>query len=247
MNTFKTTPIAALIALLALAGCDRREDAAVTTPSPGSTASAPGMSGDSGSMAPGGTATTTPPPAGASGMDTTTPPATTTPGASAPPAGSTSMAPTGGGPLSKAEQTFVIQAAGGGLYEVEVSRLAADKATDPAVKAFASMLVEEHSAANAELKALAESRNVELPDEVPDDKQARIDKLEKASGAEFDREYVQKVGIEDHKKDIQMFEKASQDASDPQLKAWIDKTLPHLREHLAAAQKLPGAKVAGAS
>lgn len=239
MNALKTTPLAALVAVLALAGCDQREDA-VVTPAPGvagGTASAPGMTGESGSMSPGGTAT---PPADAS-------PSPASPGASVPPAGSTSMAPTGGGDLTPAEETFVVKAASGGLYEVEVSKLAADKATAEPVKKFASMLVDHHSAANAELKALAESRQVKLPDEVPDDKQAKIDKLEKASGDEFDKQYVQTVGIEDHKTDIALFEKASKDAKDPELKAWIDKTLPTLREHLAAAQKLPAAKVASKS
>jgi putative membrane protein len=38
-----------------------------------------------------------------------------------------------------------------------------------------------------------------------------------------------------------MFEKGSGSVKDAQLKAWIDKTLPHLREHLAIAQKLPQA------
>lgn len=240
MNAFKTTPLAALVALLALAGCDQREDA-VVAPAPGAaggTASAPGMTGDSGSPSPGGT-TATPP------ADASPPPAK--PGASVPPAGSTSMAPTGGGALTPAEETFVVKAASGGLYEVEVSQMAADKATAEPVKKFASMLVDHHSAANAELKALAESRKVKLPDEVPGDKQAKIDKLQKASDAEFDKQYVQTVGIEDHKTDIALFEKAGKDAKDPELKAWIDKTLPTLREHLAAAQKLPGAKVASKS
>lgn len=242
MNAFKTTPLAALLALVLVAGCGQADDE-VVTPAPdaaGGTASPPPMTGDPGSTTPPGGTTTTPPPA-----DTSPTPAT--PGASVPPAGSTSMAPTDGGALSKAEETFVIQAASAGLYEVKVSQLAADKATAEPVKDFASMLVDHHSAANAELKALAESRKVELPDEVPNDKQAKIDDLGKASGADFDQEYVQTVGIEAHKKDIALFEKASRDAADPQLKAWIDKTLPTLREHLSAAQKLPAAKVAGTS
>ncbi|MBA3589707.1 hypothetical protein [Methylibium sp.] len=82
MNASRTTTsLAVLVAAFALAGCDQRDDA-IVTPSPGSTASAPGMTGETGSMAPGGTAIITPPPmGGASGMDTTTPPAMA-PGAS---------------------------------------------------------------------------------------------------------------------------------------------------------------------
>ena len=118
---------------------------------------------------------------------------------------------------------------------------AADKATDPAVKSFATMLVDQHSAANAELKALAAMRDVKLPDAVPADKKQLIDKLAKKTGATFDQAFVKQVGLKDHEEDIKLFESASQDTKDQQLKAWIDKTLPTLKSHLAAAQKLPGA------
>lgn len=47
---------------------------------------------------------------------------------------------------------------------------------------------------------------------------------------------MREVGITDHAKNITKFEKAGKDVK---LKAWIAKTLPHLREHLVAARKLP--------
>jgi len=145
------------------------------------------------------------------------------------------------GPLNTADKTFVVKAAGGGLYEVEVAKLAADKANDPAVKSFATMLVDQHSAANAELKALAAIRDVKLPDAVPAEKKRTIADLAKKSGASFDQAFVKQVGLKDHEEDIKLFESASQDTKDAQLKAWIDKTLPTLKSHLSAAQKLPGA------
>ena len=52
---------------------------------------------------------------------------------------------------------------------------------------------------------------------------------------------MREVGIKAHEKDIKLFEKASKDVKDAELKAFVDKTLPQLREHLAAAQKLPQA------
>ena len=145
------------------------------------------------------------------------------------------------GPLNTADKTFVAKVAGGGLYEVEVAKLAVDKASDPAVKSFATMLVDQHSAANAELKALAALRDVKLPDAVPADKKQVIAGLAKKSGASFDQAFVKQVGLKDHEENIKLFESASQDTKDAQLKAWVDKTLPALRSHLGAAQKLPGA------
>ena len=65
-----------------------------------------------------------------------------------------------------------------------------------------------------------------------------IDALGKLSGAQFDREFIHTVGLTDHQEDIKNFENASRSAQDPALKAWIDKTLPTLREHLATARRL---------
>ena len=58
---------------------------------------------------------------------------------------------------------------------------------------------------------------------------------------EFDRDFVRNVGIKAHEKDIKTFQKASKDVKDADLKAFIDKTLPVLQQHLAAAEKLPQA------
>ena len=66
-----------------------------------------------------------------------------------------------------------------------------------------------------------------------------IEKLGKKNGDEFDRDFVRNVGIKDHEKDIKTFEHASKDVKDADLKAFVDKTLPTLREHLAMAEKLP--------
>lgn len=141
--------------------------------------------------------------------------------------------------LARGDRKFIQEAAEAGMYEVEAAKIAAGKATDPAVKSYASMLVDQHSAANNELVQLANGKKVELPAAPPRSKRRDVEKLAKLSGKELDQRFVREVGIKDHQKDIKKFEKASKDVKDPELKAWIDKTLPHLREHLAAAQKLP--------
>jgi len=143
--------------------------------------------------------------------------------------------------LARGDRKFIENAAASGMFEVQVSQLAATKASDSAVKNYAQMLVEHHSAANNELVQLANTRKVELPAAPPRAMRRDIEKLGKKSGAEFDREYVREVGIKAHQKDIKMFEQASQDVKDPQLKAWATKTLPTLQQHLAQAQKLPQA------
>lgn len=145
------------------------------------------------------------------------------------------------GKLSNADKGFIKDAAVDGLYEVEIGKIASQRAADPAVKSFAQMLVNHHSAANDELKQLASSRNVEIATELPMMKRRSVERLSKMSGSEFDREFVNKVAIKEHEKDIKRFEEASREAKDPEVRAWAEKTLPTLRQHLADAQKLPPA------
>jgi putative membrane protein len=138
--------------------------------------------------------------------------------------------------LAKNDREFFEKAAAGGLFEVEAGKLAESKGTGADVKSFGSMLVKDHSAANDELKTLAGSKGVQLPAALPADKQKKLDKLAKAK--DFDKEFIKEVGLDDHKKDISLFEKTSKDAKDPDVKAFAAKTLPTLKQHREHAEGL---------
>ena len=143
--------------------------------------------------------------------------------------------------VARGDRKFIQEAAGSGMFEVQAAQLGAKQASDPKVKSFAEMLVDQHTKANDELVKLANAKRVELSAAPPRDMRREIEKLGKKQGAEFDTEFVREVGIKAHEKDIKAFEKASKDTKDAELKAFIDKTLPTLKEHLAMAQKLPQA------
>jgi len=138
--------------------------------------------------------------------------------------------------LSRQDKEFFAKAAAGGMFEVEVGKLAESKAQNAEVKAFGSMLVKDHGAANDELKALAQKKGVTLPTALPAKEQKQLDKLAKAK--DFDKEFVHEVGLSDHKKDIKLFEKTSKGAKDAEVKAFAAKTLPTLQQHLQHAQGL---------
>lgn len=147
------------------------------------------------------------------------------------------------GKLSNADQRFLKDAAVDGLYEVEVGEIARQRASDDPVKAFAETLVAQHSAANDELRQLASARNVALPNELPVMKRRAVEKLRKTKSSDFDHEFIDKMVIEDHEKDIKHFEKASRELKDAELRAWAEKMLPALRQHLADARNLSAASV----
>ena len=126
---------------------------------------------------------------------------------------------------------FAVDAANGGMAEVALGKLAEGKAVNAKVKEFAAMMVADHTKANDELMALAQSKNITLPQAVSTEKQAVMDELTKKSGNDFDKAYVDQM-VDDHKKTISLFEDASKNAKDADIKAFVDKTLPTLRTHL---------------
>lgn len=140
-------------------------------------------------------------------------------------------------PLSEAEQRFVRQALESGLYEVAVAALAADRAQSDATKRMAEQLLNDHGSANDKLRQIANGR-MEVPTDIPADKQASIDKLSQAKGTSFDKQFVEMVGIRDHQKDIQLFESMQKNAKDAELKLFVQNTLPTLKHHLSTAQDL---------
>jgi putative membrane protein len=142
--------------------------------------------------------------------------------------------------LSHGDRKFIEDAAKGGMFEVQSGQLAQQKASDPAVKEFANRLVQDHTKANDELKQIAQAKGVQMPDKEKWGERREIGKLDKLSGAAFDHEFAMR-SVSDHQKDIQEFEKAASKVKDPDVKAWAEKQLPVLREHLAMAQKLPEA------
>jgi putative membrane protein len=152
----------------------------------------------------------------------------------------------GMGTLNSHDHDFIMDAAIGGLMEVELGRVAAQKGTSDAVKQFGQRMVDDHSKANEELMTLASSKGITLPTTLDDKHQKELTKMSAMSGAEFDRAYSKNM-LSDHKKDVSEFEKESTRATDPDLKAFAAKTLPTLQQHLQLAQALPGNEGSGNS
>ncbi len=132
---------------------------------------------------------------------------------------------------------FVTEAASGGMAEVELGKLAKEKGQHVDVKAFGEMMVNDHSKANDELATLAQAKNITLPASLGTDALNLRDELSKKSPGDFDKSYIEDM-VKDHEKDIKLFEDASKNLKDAELKAFVDKTLPTLRNHLNHAKSV---------
>jgi putative membrane protein len=139
--------------------------------------------------------------------------------------------------ISDGESTFIQSAAISSHAETEFAELAVKKAGNPKVKAFAETLVTDHKALNKDLKHLAGAQKVELSKEITPAQTATLQKLEAATGAEFDKEFIASVA-DSHQSHISSYEKASKDINDAELKALVDKTIPVLKAHHATAISL---------
>lgn len=140
--------------------------------------------------------------------------------------------------LQRADESFLRQAAESGHAEVEASKVALQRAGDPKVKAFAQQMIDEHTKAGNELKALADAKGVKVPDEPSMAQKASIKVLASQEGARFDKNYAEAIGVKAHEDTVKLFKKAATDAKDADVKAFAGKTLPALEHHLKMARDL---------
>lgn len=139
------------------------------------------------------------------------------------------------------DRKFMMEAASGGMMEVQAGQLAAQTASSDRVKAFGNMMVQDHTNANNELRALASSKNVMLSDSMMAKHRQHIDMLKKKTGKDFDKAYMSMM-VQDHNEDVSKFQMESNNAADADVKAFTSKTLPVLRTHLDSAKAISSMK-----
>jgi putative membrane protein len=133
--------------------------------------------------------------------------------------------------LSTADNDFILAAAQGGMTEVKLGELAAQKGLRDDVKAFGQTMVKDHTAINDDLKALAAQKGVTLPDSLDAKHQGMVDKMAALTGSEFDDAYITGM-VEDHDMDAKDFKAESAETKDADIKSFVDKSIPVVAEHL---------------
>ena len=166
-----------------------------------------------------------------------TPQTPKTPPATAKPSTTDTKSTTDAKASASADSAFMHTAAMGGMAEVELGKLGVANAMSSDVKQFAQRMVDDHSKANDELKALAAQKSVKLPAELDAKHKALQDKLAKQKGAAFDAAYMSEM-VSDHNTDVALFQKESKSGKDADTKAWAAKTLPTLQEHQKMAKEI---------
>jgi putative membrane protein len=138
---------------------------------------------------------------------------------------------------SASDSAFAVKMAQVGIAEVELGKLATQKAMREDVKKFGQQMVDDHSKANDELKAVATKKNITLPSDTDAEHKALYDRLSKLSGAAFDQAYL-KAMVDGHRKVAADVRKEQKSGSDAELKEFAGKTLPTVEAHLKHAEGL---------
>jgi putative membrane protein len=135
---------------------------------------------------------------------------------------------------------FMMTAAEGGMAEVEMARIAQERASSDAVKQYAQRMIDDHTKAGDELKQLAAMKGITLPTGPNASHMALMEKLRQKTGADFDRMYIKESGVKAHQSMEKLFQKESTAGKDADAKAFAAKTLPTVQEHLRMARDMSG-------
>ncbi|HWA85496.1 MAG TPA: DUF4142 domain-containing protein [Opitutus sp.] len=139
--------------------------------------------------------------------------------------------------LGWGDKHFLSNATKAGMEEVAISRVAAERSTNPEVKALAQKIVSDHESTNSQLTQLATMDGVELSNGLEKHDAKLTEKWQKKeSGTDFDKAYLKQM-VDDHEDAIDAYRKAAKsDNSD--IATLAGKTLPTLQEHRTRAEEL---------
>jgi len=147
--------------------------------------------------------------------------------------------------LSNLDRQFFIQAAQGGMAEVQLGQLALKRAASNSVRQYAQQMINDHTRANKELMQLAAQKKVTLPKTVNQQQQAVMKKLSQLSGRNFDQAYMNEAGIRAHTEQAALYQRQAKQGQDPDVRAFATRTLPIVQKHLQMAQAMTGKPTGG--
>jgi len=135
------------------------------------------------------------------------------------------------------DKTFVMKAASGNMHEVKLGEMASKKGTATEVKEFGRRMVKDHTKSLGDLRKAAKAAGIDVPDKMSKHHQDHVARFEKMDAKGFDAAYVRHM-IHDHEEDVALFEQASKDVKNSDLRKYADQTLPVIRDHLNTIKKV---------
>jgi putative membrane protein len=138
--------------------------------------------------------------------------------------------------LRDADRAFTKMAASSGQAEIQLGKLAAERADRSEVRDFAKRLEKDHTEANLQLLKILDAQRIDVSRDMTP-YQETADRLSKLRGAEFDRAFLQQMA-KDHEEAVAQFAAEAKEGHNPELKAYAAQQLPTLQDHLQLARDL---------
>lgn len=139
--------------------------------------------------------------------------------------------------VNHADKSFLQDAYQANMAEIRMGEMAQGKTGSPEVKAFAEKMIEDHTKASADVKALSDSKKVDVSTDPTMMAKLKAKMDDHKTGADFDKAFAADM-VSDHKSVVEAFEKAAKESTDADVKALAEKMLPKLKEHLSMAYAL---------
>jgi len=139
------------------------------------------------------------------------------------------------------DEYFAMKAYASGMVEIAKSRVAMERATQPAIKAFAEQMIKDHTECNNKIVALAAKKGIALPNAIDAVHAVAINRLARMTGSDFDKTFMM-AQMCAHKEALHLFEHESCKGEDSELKELATKAIPTLQQHTKMAFELAGEK-----
>ena len=126
---------------------------------------------------------------------------------------------------------FAVDVTAVNLFEMKAAELAKSKAMTADAKNLADMMWKTHSKAHADLSAMAARKQITIPTSVSSTQQEEVNDLDHQTGLDFDKKYASMM-VDKHEDAVKLFEDASTNCKDEEIRVWAANALPDLRSHL---------------
>lgn len=107
--------------------------------------------------------------------------------------GSTAESAVGAGPVTNADRDLLVKVRLAGLWEMPAGRMAAEKGASPRVREIGTEIAAQHEELDRLTVDAAKRINVPLPDKPNSEQQGWLQEMQRASGAEFDQIFVDRL------------------------------------------------------
>lgn len=140
--------------------------------------------------------------------------------------------------LSQQDRDMIKDLAEANLAEIQTAQLALSKTQNPRVREYAQKMIDDHSMAQQELQQMAQAKGMTLPQETDLAHKTVSGALRLLSGETFESQYINRVGVDDHQRTVELLQKAQAQARDTELKALAGRMLPVMQGHLDTARQI---------